>query len=106
MKALVGLLVGIFFSLLIASFAGESPFHILAVLAKSGLGSAYDLGWTLFYSTAFIYTGLSVFLIFQTGLFNVGAEGQLYLGAMGITAFALIFPGLPSPLSWVLAIFF
>lgn len=106
MKALAGLFVGIFISLIIAAFAGENPFQLLAVLAKSGLGSGYDIGWTLFYSTAFIFTGLSVFLVFQSGLFNVGAEGQLYLGAMGITAFALLFPGLSSPQSWILAIAF
>lgn len=96
MRALLGLLTGILICLGLASIAGESPLHIADVLFKSAFGSSYDFGLTLFYSTSLIFTGLSVAIAFHAGLFNIGAEGQLLIGAMAATVFALSFPETPA----------
>jgi simple sugar transport system permease protein len=64
-------------------------------MLKSAFGSRYDFGLTLFYSTPLIFTGLSVAVAFQAGLFNIGAEGQLTCGALAAAAFGSLFPGLP-----------
>lgn len=106
MKSLLGLLVGIFLTLLLAAFAGESPLHVLEVIVKSAFGSPYDFGLTLFYSTSLVFTGLSVCIAFHAGLFNIGAEGQLTIGAFSMAAFALLFPHLPETIAPVLAILF
>lgn len=58
---------------------------------------------TLFYSTPLIFTGLSVAIAFHAGLFNIGAEGQLTLGALGAASVGAIWPGLPWPLAPVFA---
>ena len=50
--------------------------------SESAFGSRYDFGMTLFYSTPLVFTGLSVAMAFHAGLFNIGAEGQLTLGAL------------------------
>ena len=63
-------------------FANESPLHVLQVLLNSALGSADDFSLTLFYSTSLLFTGLSVAIAFQGGLFNIGAEGQLTMAAL------------------------
>lgn len=42
-----------------------------------------------------IFTGLAVSIVFQTGLFNIGAEGQFLVGAIGATTGALCFPQIP-----------
>jgi simple sugar transport system permease protein len=94
-RALIGLGVGLMLGLLLAYAAGDSPLHVLAVIAKSAFGSRDDLGLTLFYSTPLIFTGLSVAVAFHAGMFNVGAEGQLNLAALATAAAALAAPGLP-----------
>jgi simple sugar transport system permease protein len=95
MRAVAGLVVGILLSLGLAALAGENPVNVFTILIKSSFGSRYDLGLTLFYSTSLVFTGLSVAIAFRAGLFNIGAEGQLLVGALSATAFALSFPNCP-----------
>src|SRR5258708_33535398 len=79
--------------------AGESPWHVLQILVRGAFGSRYDFGMTLFYSTPLIFTGLSVMVAFHAGLFNIGAEGQLTVGALAAAAVGAAIPGLPWPLA-------
>ena len=58
---------------------------------------------TLFYSTPLVLTGLAVAIPFQAGLFNIGAEGQLAVGALAAAAVGVLFPHVPWPLAPVLA---
>jgi simple sugar transport system permease protein len=58
---------------------------------------------TLFYATPLIFTGLSVAVAYHAGLFNIGAEGQLTLGALAAAAVGAVWPRLWSPLAPVLA---
>ena len=60
---------------------GQDPIAIYALMLRETLGTGYGLGQTLFKATPLIFTGLAVSLGFRAGLFNIGAEGQLYLGA-------------------------
>lgn len=82
MKSLFGLLFGIIICVLLATFAGESALNFIKIIGLSAFGSKYDLGLTLFYTTAFIFTGLSVCWSFHAGLFNIGAEGQLTIACI------------------------
>src|SRR3984957_3228665 len=83
--------------------AGENPWAVLKILAHSAFGSRYDLGMTLFYTTPLIFTGLSVAIAFHAGLFNIGAEGQLTVGALAAAATGAVWPRLPAPLAPVMA---
>lgn len=95
--------LGLGLGLLVARIAGESPLHVMRILIRSAFGSAYDMGVTLFYATPLLLTGLSVSLAFRAGLFNIGAEGQLTLGALAAAAVGALFPGVPWPLAPLLA---
>lgn len=88
-RALVGLLFGLIFCFLLAGLAGENPLFVAEVLFKSAFGSTDDLALTLFYTTSLIFTGLSVAIAFHSGLFNIGAEGQLTIGTMAATGAGL-----------------
>jgi ABC-type uncharacterized transport system permease subunit len=55
----------------------------------------FGLGYTLFYTTPYIFTGLAVAVCFQCGLFNIGGEGQLYVGAISIVIVSRLFPAVP-----------
>jgi len=98
LKHLGGPLVAIFVSGLLTSLLllllGESP-QILWEAFTSTFFNSFGLGYTLFYTTPLLLTGLSVALCFHAGLFNIGAEGQLHLGAASIVGVALLMPQLP-----------
>lgn len=75
---------------------GASPVQALTVLLDGALGSARGLGYTLYYTTTFIFTGLAVAVAFHGGLFNIGGEGQATLGGIGVALLSLwLAPKLP-----------
>jgi general nucleoside transport system permease protein len=78
---------------------GQPPLEIYALMARESFGTGYGLGQTLFKATPLMFTGLSVALAFRAGLFNVGAEGQLYLGGFAAALTGAALPGLPAPLA-------
>ncbi|WP_313617699.1 ABC transporter permease [Agrobacterium sp.] len=68
---------------------GEDPFEALKLLVQGALGRGDAIGFTLFYATSFIFTGLAVAVAFHAGLFNIGAEGQAYVGGLGAAIVAM-----------------
>ena len=76
---------------------GENPVQIYALLFREAFGTGYGLGQTLFRATPLLFTGLAVALAFRAGLFNIGVEGQMYLGGFA-AALAGAYLKLPAPL--------
>jgi len=103
LQPLLSVALGLAVGLAVTWVAGEDPWHVFKVLATGAFGSSYDFGMTLFYATPLIFTGLSVAVAFHAGLFNIGAEGQLTLGALAAAAVGAVWPGVWSPLAPVLA---
>ena len=64
---------------LIVAIIGVDPFHALKLLVLGAVGSSESIGYTLYYATNFIFTGLAVAVAFHAGLFNIGGEGQAYI---------------------------
>ena len=60
---------------------GDSPIQTYRLLIGSAFSWPDGIGYTLFYATPLIFTGLAVAIAFRCGLLNIGAEGQLYVGA-------------------------
>src|SRR6267143_2073218 len=87
---------------------GDSPFETYRLLIGSAFSWPDGIGYTLFYATPLIFTGLAVLVAFRCGLLNIGAEGQLYVAAfatawVGIT-FAHMSGWVLLPLCFVAAI--
>ena len=80
---LINLLLAFAVAGLVVFFIGEDPFHALAVMVQGAFVYEGSLGYTLYYATNLIFTGLAVSIAFQAGLFNIGGEGQAYLGGLG-----------------------
>jgi simple sugar transport system permease protein len=78
--------LAVFLAVLIGSIillaSGVSPVDAYAALIKGAFGSPQALWRTLEKATPLIFSGLSVAFAFQAGLFNIGAQGQLLLGAI------------------------
>src|SRR5256714_9153123 len=88
---------------------GDNPIDAYRLLLGSALSWPNGIGYTLFHATPLIFTGLAVLVGSRCGLFNIGAEGQLYIAAfatasVGIT-FANLTPSLLVPVCFTAAIF-
>jgi simple sugar transport system permease protein len=73
---------------------GDNPIETYRLLIGSAFSWPDGIGYTLFYATPLIFTGLAVSVAFRAGLLNIGAEGQLYVAAfaaawLGITGATL-----------------
>ena len=78
---------------------GVDPFHALHLLVVGAVGSSESIGYTLYYATNFAFTGLAVAVAFHAGLFNIGGEGQAYIGGLGCGLAVLALDRyLPAPL--------
>lgn len=74
---------------------GENPLEAIAIMIRGALGYPEGIGFTLWYATDFVFTGLAVAVAFHAGLFNIGAEGQATLGGLGTVLVCLAFDGAP-----------
>jgi ABC-type uncharacterized transport system permease subunit len=94
----LAILIGLLMGAILLSLMGTPPWEAYIEMARGAFGSVYSLSETLVKSTPLLFTGLAVGLAFRSGFWNIGAEGQLYMGAMGGTWVALTYPGVPAPL--------
>src|SRR5713226_9132006 len=101
---LAAFVVGSIFVLII----GDSPIETYRLLIGSALWWPDGIGYTLFYATPLIFTGLAVAVAFRAGLLNIGTEGQLYVAAFATAWAGITFARLPAallvPLCFVAAI--
>ena len=82
---------------------GDNPLSVYRLLLSSAFGLFDALGnftfdnwgYTLFYATPLIFTGLAVALAYQCGLLNIGAEGQLYVGSFAAAWVGITFSRFP-----------
>ncbi len=102
---LLNLVVAFFVAGLAVLLVGESPFRAAAILIEGAFGRGQGIAYTLYYATTFIFTGLSVAVAVHCGLFNIGTEGQAYMGGLGVALTCLAFDSvLPWWLTFPLAI--
>lgn len=114
---LAGVVVGFIVMLIIAAaspdISAADAFKGLGIILGGPFSSGtakyvnMNFGDMIFYSGPLIMTGLSVAVAFKTGLFNIGAPGQYYMGTMGSLLVALSIPssnGAQSFFIWLFAI--
>ncbi|HUD34925.1 MAG TPA: ABC transporter permease [Variovorax sp.] len=73
-------------SALLVLWAGAPVGRTYALLLQGGFGSVFAWSETLTRATPLILTGLAAAVAFRARLFNIGAEGQLYAGALAAVA--------------------
>src|SRR5687768_12908724 len=74
---------------------GDSPLEMYLLLLGTAFSWPDGIGYTLFYATPLIFTGLAVAVAFRCGLLNIGAEGQLYIAAFAAAWVGIEAAGLP-----------
>jgi general nucleoside transport system permease protein len=89
----VAVLIGMITGALAISFIGESVGETYKVMWNGAFGSFYFVTATLARATPIILIGVGLALAFRAGVFNLGAEGQMVLGAIAAALTALYVPG-------------
>ena len=89
---LLSVVIAFAISALVILAIGEDPWEATKMMVQGALGSSYGWGYTLYYATNFMFTGLAVAVAFQAKLFNIGGEGQATLGGLGVAVMCLYLP--------------
>ena len=98
-------LVSLIFCDILILIYNESPYKVYKMLVEGTLLNPYGIGQVLFKTTPLIFSGLAVAFAFRTGLFNIGGEGQLYMGAFATGLIGVYLPsGTPPVIAVILCI--
>jgi simple sugar transport system permease protein len=97
---LVALAIG---SVLVLAY-GQSPAHVWAMMLRGTWGLWYGFGQVLFKATPLTLTGLGVAMALRAGLFNIGAEGQMLMGAFVAAVVGAHLGGVPAALAMPLGL--
>ncbi|WP_164659462.1 ABC transporter permease [Tropicibacter sp. Alg240-R139] len=88
----ISLILAASLSALVIVAIGEDPVEAVNLMVTGALGSTYGWGYTLYYATNFMFTGLAVAVAFHARMFNIGGEGQAMLGGLGVAMVCLYVP--------------
>ena len=80
---IISVLVALFVAGFLLLAAGVNPAQAYLEILQEALGSSYGLSETLVKTTPLIFASLGVSLAFRMQIWNIGAEGQIYMGACG-----------------------
>ncbi len=75
---------------------GVDPLFAFVRIFRGGFGSVYGLTETVSKAIPLMLAGIGLTIAFRARVYNIGAEGQLLIGAIVATGIALGFPDLPS----------
>jgi len=81
---------------LVVALIGDSPVETYRLLLGSAFSWPDGIGYTLFFATPLIFTGLAVAVALRGGLLNIGAEGQLYVASFATAWVGITFANLPA----------
>ncbi|HUE82556.1 MAG TPA: ABC transporter permease [Pyrinomonadaceae bacterium] len=95
----IAVLAAFIIGAILVLIVGDNPIEAYRLLLGSALSWPDGIGYTLFYATPLIFTGLAVLVAFRCGLLNIGAEGQLYIAAFAVAWVGITFANLSA---WVL----
>ncbi|MBI4614985.1 MAG: ABC transporter permease [Planctomycetes bacterium] len=79
---------------------GHNPLRVYRELFANTLGKPIYLGGVIFKATTLAFTGVAAAFAFRAGIFNIGGEGQLYMGAFACALAGLALPAAtPAPVA-------
>ena len=94
LSPILAVLIAVAVGAILVAGVGQNPIYVYAALIEGGLVGWPNLSVALQLTTPLIFTGLAVALSFRAGLWNIGAEGQMLMGALaaGILGYAVSLP--------------
>jgi len=92
----ISILLALVFGGIFLAATGHNPLEVYRLMYEGAFGTPYALSETTVKAIPLILCSLGISIAFRMLLWNIGAEGQLYMGAMGATWVALTFPDAPA----------
>ncbi|MGV8833587.1 MAG: ABC transporter permease [Devosia sp.] len=80
---------------IVVVMVGQNPLEAVGIMLYGAFGYGSGFGYTLYYTTDFIFAGLAVSVAYHAGMFNIGPEGQAYVAGLGVILVALALNGQP-----------
>ena len=77
---------------------GHNPFAVYASMLEGAFGTLYRFRETIIKTVPLVITSLGIAVAFKMKFWNIGAEGQIFMGGFAASYFALNYPGIPMPL--------
>jgi len=93
---LIAVILALLVGAIVIMLIGEDPVFVYKTLFSNAIGNRDGWGNVLFRATPLIFTGLTVAFAFRCGLFNIGGEGQMYIGTFLVTWVGFTFTNLPA----------
>lgn len=101
---LISVLIAVLVGSMVILASDKSPVEAYSAMFFGAFGGWRQIGETLLRATPLVFTGLAVSYGFRAGLFNIGAEGQLFLGGLAAAFVGIQVAGLPAVVSLPLII--
>lgn len=101
---LIAILVSFGVGGIIISFLGADPVAFFVKMVDLTFGSWRGVSQTLYRATPYFFTAMALSFAFKAGLFNIGAEGQMFIGGLALAWVGFTFPGLPAPILFPLCL--
>ncbi len=96
LSSLIAIASALIVGAILILLAGANPLTAYTALFQESLSTYFGFGNTLTKMTPLLFTSLGVLVALRAGQFNIGGEGQIYLGALGSTLIGLYLQGLPA----------
>lgn len=96
-------LLGLILSGIMILFLGKNPIYVFGILFSSMFRDGYTIGEIFVKATPLIFTALAFAFTFKANLFNIGAQGQFYIGSLAAVTVSLM---IPHPIAIPIAIIF
>jgi len=96
LSPVAAVLAALVFGALFLKLSGFDPPAVYGGMWRGAFGDAYGLSETLVKAIPIALCAMGITVAFRMALWNIGAEGQLYAGAMAATGLALSFPDAPA----------
>lgn len=95
-ESMIPIILALVIGYIIILLSGYNPNEAYASLLRGSFGSTTQVLNTLFTATPLIFTGLATAISFKAGLYNMGAEGQFYIGSFFAAYVGFTFTDLPA----------
>ncbi|MEK5235398.1 ABC transporter permease [Paenibacillus sp. FSL L8-0470] len=92
---IVAIIMGFLVGAVVMLVGGYDPILAYSSLFQRVFGSAYDFGEAIREMTPLMFTGLAVAFAFRSGMFNIGADGQVLIGMTAASVVGIKLAGLP-----------
>lgn len=104
LKPVFTILLAFLIGAILIAVSGKNPFEAYGCLFKGAFSGKAGFYNTLFSATPLIFTGIATAIAFRANIFNMGVEGQLYLGAFAAAFIGFGIQGIPTVLHVFLCI--